>query len=173
VVDGQGIHSALLHSFPRAQPRGFPAFSYKDHPHPGDELIDQVAGFGSLFSSIKRNLQLLRFPSPSNATITSLLHRRNRLEWRATCHFQELHAHYRSLVETTIPLEVDVRPAMRMTTEIYADACSDIEGRFCSDECCLPCPLTELVYSDRECISLLIIQEQADVVSIKNFPRTS
>jgi hypothetical protein len=49
-----------------------------------------------------------------------------------------------------------------MVTWIYADACLDIGGRFCSDECCLPCPLTELVYSDGEFTFLLSIHEQAD-----------
>jgi hypothetical protein len=57
------------------------------HPHPGDELIDQVAGFGSLFPSIKRNLQLLRFPSPFNATITSSLHRRKPLKMAGNMSF--------------------------------------------------------------------------------------
>ena len=41
-----------------------------------------------------------------------------------------------------------------LTTVVFADVFSDIGGRFCSDECCLPCPLTELVYSDGEYILL-------------------
>jgi hypothetical protein len=71
---------------------------------------------------------------------------------------------------TTILLEVDVCLSPRTTTWIYADTYSDIGGRFCSDECCLPCPLTELVYSDGEFIFTLTVQKQADVVSIKEFP---
>jgi len=44
----------------------------------------------------------------------------------------------------------------------------DLGGRFCSDECCLPCPLTELIYSDSKCADM-VVYEQANVFQ-SDFP---
>jgi hypothetical protein len=53
------------------QPRLVSVFVQRrgSHPHLDDELTNQIAGFGSLFSSIKQSLQLLRSPFAFNATI--------------------------------------------------------------------------------------------------------
>ncbi|KAH0371821.1 Trimethyllysine dioxygenase, partial [Aureobasidium melanogenum] len=39
-------------------------------------------------------------------------------------------------------------PLPFLSSDNYTSGGGYIEGRFCSDKCCLPCPLTELVYSD-------------------------
>lgn len=69
----------------------------------------------------------------------------------------------------TIPLEVDVCLELEAIAQDYADGCPDIGGRFCSDKCCLPCPLTELVYSDGEYITQEAVLYQADIVVLKLF----
>lgn len=55
----------------QVQPRLVSVFVQRrgSHPHLDDELTNQIAGFGSLFSSIKQSLQLLHSSFAFDATI--------------------------------------------------------------------------------------------------------
>lgn len=55
-------------------------------------------------------------------------------------------------------------PLPFLSSDNYTSGGGYIEGRFCSDKCCLPCPLTELVYSDGEYIIQKAALKQADIV---------